>query len=360
MRIITIVGARPQFIKCGPLSRFLRRDNTEILVHTGQHYDPLMSDLFFRDLALPQPDYNLGVGSESHGVQTGEMLRRIEEVCLAENPNLVLVFGDTNSTLAGALAAAKLHIPVGHIEAGLRSFDRRMPEEVNRVLTDHCSDLLFAPTKTAIKNLVHEGITRGVYCTGDVMVDALQEHIAVAKRKSLILEELAVEPGSYSLATVHRAENTDDQFRLKSIMGALMEIGDVIFPCHPRTEKILKQFGIWEKAKNMINIIPPVGYPDMLVLEANSARILTDSGGVQKEAYILGKTCITLRNSTEWIETVAEGWNVLADADKDLIIDAVRKAAPSEERKNLFGDGRAAEHIADIIKSLEPDIKRII
>lgn len=348
MKILTVVGARPQFIKCAPVSRELRKEHQEILVHTGQHYDREMSDLFFEELKIPRPDHNLGIGSGTHGRQTGAMLAGIEEVILAEEPDLVLVYGDTNSTLAGALAAAKLHVPVAHVEAGLRSFDRRMPEEVNRVLTDHCSDLLLCPTETAVENLRREGITAGVHLTGDVMVDALLQHAEVAKR-SPVLADLGLERGHYRLATVHRAENTDDPARLAAIMRALGDLGDVVLPCHPRTEKMLKKAGLYEEAKRRIRLIPPVGYLEMLALESGAKTILTDSGGVQKEAYVLGVPCITMRETTEWVETVEDGWNVLVGSDYDAIVRAARTFAPERERSDVFGKGEAARAIARVV-----------
>ena len=253
-----------------------------------------MNKIFFDELRIAEPDYHLGVGSSTHGEQTGEMLKRTEEVLLEQKPDLVLVFGDTNTTLAGALAATKLHIKIGHIEAGLRSYDKKMPEEINRVLTDHCSDLLFCPTETAVENLKIEGITKGVYLTGDVMVDALRENIEIAETKSMILDELSLKPKEYYLATVHRAESTDEFIRLKSIVEVFCEFGNIVFPCHPRTEKYLRQFGLWDKLTKKAKVIKPVGYLDMLILEKNAKKILTDSGGIQKEAYILNLWCHVL------------------------------------------------------------------
>jgi len=307
MKIASVVGARPNFIKLAPVSKELRKEFDEVLVHTGQHYDYEMNKIFFDEMGIPEPDYNLGVGSGSHGYQTGEMLKRIEEVLMKEKPDLVLVFGDTNTTLAGALAAIKLHIKVGHIEAGLRSFDKRMPEEINRALTDHCSDILFCPTETGVKNLKNEGIAKGVYLTGDVMVDALQENIKIAEKKSKILDELDLKPEEYFLATVHRAENTDDFSRLRSIVDAFCEIVHIVFSCHPRTEKMFKKFDLWDRLQKSVKVIKPVGYLDMLVLEKNARKILTDSGGIQKEAYIFKVPCITLRENTEWVETIEDG-----------------------------------------------------
>ena len=354
MRVVTVVGARPQFIKMAPVSReFERVGGDEIIIHTGQHYDYEMDEVFFEQLKIREPDYYLGVGSGSHGYQTGEMLKRIEEVLMREKPDLVLVYGDTNSTLAGALAAVKLHIKVAHVEAGLRSFDKRMPEEVNRVLTDHVSDYLFAPTETAVKNLYNEGIRKGVYLTGDVMYDALLYNIKIARKNSKILKELGLKPKEYLLATVHRAENTDNKENLKSIIEAFVESEElIVFPVHPRTQKYLKAYGLMDKIKTAENVIltPPVGYFDMLVLEENARKILTDSGGVQKEAYFLKVPCITLRERTEWIETIEDGWNILVGANKEKILKAIKKVEPNGKTYTYkFGEGKASEKIVKIL-----------
>ena len=326
MKVASIVGARPQFIKCAPVSRELRKEHEEVLVHTGQHYDHGMSAVFFDELAIPEPDYNLSIGSGSHGHQTGAMLGAIEDVLLAEKPDLVLVYGDTNSTLAGALAAAKLHVPVVHVEAGLRSFDRRMPEEINRVLTDHCSDLLFCPTKTAVENLAAEGITEGVHLVGDVMVDAMSYNRGIAEERSRILEGVGVRPGEYLVITVHRPSNTDSQENMVAILGALAEAErPVVFPVHPRTRNSLKRYGLLGKMPENILVTEPLGYLDMIHLMAHAEKILTDSGGIQKEAYMLGVPCITLRENTEWVETVEAGWNVLVGAGREEIVDAIRR-----------------------------------
>ncbi|MDW8234486.1 MAG: UDP-N-acetylglucosamine 2-epimerase (non-hydrolyzing), partial [Roseiflexaceae bacterium] len=309
MNIVTIVGARPQFIKAAAVSRVLRLRHREVLVHTGQHYDANMSAVFFDELGIPPPDVNLAVGSASHGAQTGAMLAKIEEVLLAECPDWVLVYGDTNSTLAGALAAAKLHIPVAHVEAGLRSFNRAMPEEINRVLTDHISDLLLCPSETAVENLAREGITRGVVLIGDVMADALR--LAVERADDSVLESSGVQQGSYALATVHRAENTDDPLRLQGILTGLTLLDmPVIFPAHPRARRAIAALG-WTPPAHM-RLIDPVGYLNMIALMRGARVVLTDSGGVQKEAYWLGVPCVTLRDETEWVETVTCGWNTLA------------------------------------------------
>lgn len=354
MKIASVVGARPNFVKLAPVSRELRKRFGEIIIHTGQHYNYEMDKIFFDDLGIPSPKYHLGVGSGSHGYQTGEMLKKIEEILLQEKPDVVLVFGDTNSTLAGALSAAKLHINVAHVEAGLRSYNRRMPEEINRVLVDHCSDLLLCPTKTAVDNLKKEGITEGVHLTGDVMVDAQRDCLSIAEKKSKILEMLALEPKKYYLATIHRAENTDDPERLGSIVRALKELEDVVFPCHPRAEKCLKNLGLWESLNEQAKVIKPVGYLDMIAMEKNARKILTDSGGVQKEAYLLGVPCITLRDETEWVETVEDGWNVLAGADTDRIASLTREFNPQRRQRDVFGPGDASIRIAEKIAGLAP------
>lgn len=352
MKIVSIVGARPQFIKCAPVSRELRKEHEEILVHTGQHYDHGMSEVFFEELRIPRPDYNLGIGSGTHGRQTGAMLGAIEGVLEIEKPDMVLVYGDTNSTLAGALAAAKLHIPVAHVEAGLRSFDRSMPEEVNRVLTDHASDLLFCPTATAVANLATEGITKGVHLVGDVMVDAMNYNRTIAEERSRILEDVGVEPGDYLVATVHRPSNTDSPENMAAILGALGEADrSVVFPVHPRTRKFLREYGLLAEMPENIRVIEPLGYLDMLRLMAQAEKILTDSGGVQKEAYMLGVPCITLRENTEWVETVEAGWNVLVGAERERIISMIREFAPAGDQFPLFGNGQAAAVIAKIIPS---------
>ncbi len=343
MKVASIVGARPQFIKCAPVSRELRKEDREVLIHTGQHYDHGMSGVFFEELGIPKPDYNLGIGSGTHGRQTGAMLAAIEDVLDGERPDAVLVYGDTNSTLAGALAAAKLNIPVAHVEAGLRSFDRRMPEEVNRVLTDHCSEILFCPTETAVSNLAAEGIRNGVFLVGDVMVDAMNYNRGVAEERSRILEDVGVEPGDYLAVTVHRPSNTDSRESMAAILGALGEAGrPVVFPVHPRTRKFLGEYGLLGKIPGNVILTEPLGYLDMIRLMAHAEKILTDSGGIQKEAYLLGVPCITLRENTEWVETVESGWNVLVGAKRDRILDAVRHFSPLARQKNLFGEGNAS------------------
>ena len=348
MKVVSIVGARPQFIKAAPVSRILRRTCEEVLVHTGQHYDHEMSQVFFEELGIPTPDVNLGVGSGSHGQQTGEMLAGIERVLLTKDPAWVLVYGDTNSTLAGSLAAAKLHIPVAHVEAGLRSFNQAMPEEINRVLTDHVSDLLLCPTETAVRNLAAEGIHQGVYLVGDVMYDAVLHNSCIAQERSRVLEAVGVRPGEYLLLTVHRPANADNPARLATIVDALGQAGQpVVFLVHPRTQKMLSTLDV-QMPENLL-LQEPVGYLDMLALEGHARLILTDSGGVQKEAYWFGVPCITLREETEWVETVSAGWNVLVGADRDRIADAICNFAPPVDRPPLFGDGRAAERIVSLV-----------
>ena len=351
MKVITVLGARPQFIKAAPLSEALRKNHEEKIIHTGQHYDYQMSDVFFEELGIPKPDYFLGVGSKQHGAQTGEMLTRVEEILLKEKPDWVLVYGDTNSTLAGALAAAKLHIPIAHVEAGLRSYNRQMPEEVNRVLTDHISTLMFCPTDQAVKNLSLEGLTQGVVRTGDVMADALYYHARRAEERSL-QKNLRYPKKSYLLATVHRAENTDDPSRLQGIMHAFAQIeGQIVLPLHPRTKKLLKDHHL-TIPKN-VDVIEPVGYLEMIFLEKEAEFILTDSGGVQKEAYLWQVPCVTLRDETEWVETVNTGWNTLTGANPEEIVGAVmnyRNQPLPLHLENLYGNGRAS---AEIVAAME-------
>ena len=344
MKILTIIGARPQFIKAAAVSHVLRQKNMEVMIHTGQHYDYLMSDVFFNELEIPKPDHNLQVGSAKHSGQTGEMLIRLEPIFEQEMPDFVLVYGDTNSTLAGALVASKLQIPVAHVEAGLRSFNREMPEEINRILTDHVSELLFCPSQQGADNLKLEGITNGVHIVGDVMYDAILKYIALAEKKSNIVRSLNLEKGNYLLATVHRAANVDDPKRLFDILETLSMIGEtVVFPSHPRTLKAIKS-AEFSLGKN-IKLIEPVGYLDMLWLEKNARMILTDSGGVQKEAYWMGVPCVTLRNETEWVETAQTGWNIVAGVDRAKILSAVRDFPAPASRPALFGNGDASQQI---------------
>ncbi len=388
MKIVTVVGARPQFIKTAAVSRAIQALNREqglpgrprsrkriqeILIHTGQHYDYLMDRIFFEELKLSKPDYHLGVGSGSHAGQTGRVLERVETVLEKEKPEVVIVYGDTNSTLAGALAAAKLNIPVAHVEAGLRSYNRTMPEEINRLLTDHLSTFLFCPTDQAVLNLLKEGMQDGkekvVKKVGDVMYDSILYYSDLAEKKSPVLRNLGLftTPHSalpacpagrrtphYYLATLHRAENTDHPKRLRSILGALNEIGGhlpVVLPLHPRTRKMIQAYGLFSEAQR-IRLIDPVSYLDMLKLEKNAKAILTDSGGVQKEAYWFGVPCFTLRDETEWVEIVDRGWNQLVGTNKKRIVEAVRCREGTKrrrEKKNLFGDGKASEKIVWMI-----------
>jgi UDP-N-acetylglucosamine 2-epimerase len=351
MRVATVVGARPQFIKAAPVSSALRSaGHREILVHTGQHYDHGMSAVFFDELAIPEPDVNLGIGSGSHAAQTGRMLEAIERVLLDERPDAVVVYGDTNSTLAGALAACKLGTPLAHVEAGLRSFNRAMPEEHNRVLTDHCAEVLLCPTVTAVRNLAREGITAGVHLVGDTMYDAVVRFADVAAARSTALEDLRLEPRSYALATVHRAYNTDDAETLRRLVGALEALPTtVVFPVHPRTRARLAQLGL-DPASEQLRLIEPVGYLDMLVLERNARVVLTDSGGMQKEAYFLGVPCVTLRPETEWVETVEAGWNVVAGTDPGAIVAAAARTDwPVPPAPAVFGAGDAADRIVNIL-----------
>lgn len=354
MKVFTVVGARPQFIKAAPLSRALRKvGHSEFLLHTGQHYDHGMSQVFFDELDLPTANINLDVRSGGHGEQTGRMLAGIENALLSEKPDWVLVYGDTNSTLAGALAAVKLHIPLAHVEAGLRSYNRRMPEEHNRVLTDHCADLLFCPTKTAVENLAREGLTRGVHEVGDPMYDAVLLFSQKARERSKILQDLGLQKGCYVLATIHRAYNTDDPEILQTIFSALQDVKEpVVFPVHPRTRQKLRDYGLMDNVSSRENLIliDPVDYLDMLTLEQNARIILTDSGGIQKEAYFFAVPCLTLRPETEWVETVQSGWNLLVGFDREKIAAGLHHTFPSAgQQPGLFGDGHSADAITRIL-----------
>jgi UDP-GlcNAc3NAcA epimerase len=349
MKVVTVVGARPQFIKAAAMSRELRKRHKEIIVHTGQHYDYEMSEIFFRGLELPRPEINLEVGSGSHGTQTGVMLQGIEKALETERPDWVLVYGDTNSTLAGALAAAKLNIRIAHVEAGLRSFNRRMPEEINRVLTDHVSSLLFCPSDVSIHHLAAEGITKNVHCVGDVMLDVLQWAQERAKpRAKEILDGLGLKKRDYLLATVHRSENTDDPEKLSAILEAFNALDQtLVFPVHPRARKVIAAAGL--HLKPHVKIIEPLGYFEMLTGSASARMILTDSGGLQKEAYWLGVPCVTLREETEWTETVDAGWNILTGAAREKIVSAVRSFAPPASRPALYGDGQTAPKCVNLL-----------
>jgi len=353
MKILNIVGARPQFIKSCMLSKALKLNSKvkEVIVHTGQHYDNNMSNVFFKQLNLPVPDYYLGAGSGPHGEQTAKMLVELENIMVSVNPDIVIVYGDTNSTLAGSLAAAKLHIPIAHVESGLRSFNKKMPEEINRIITDHLSDYLFCPSNAAVKNLKREGIDKGVYQTGDIMYDSVLHFKPFAIQQSFILKELSLSEQKYYLATIHRAENTDDPNRLKSILEALQQLEtEVVLPLHPRTKNKINQFKLMDIiSSSSITLIEPLNYFDMLVTASKAKAILTDSGGLQKEAYMLQVPCVTFRDETEWEETVQAGWNHLAGTDSQIILNTVKTIRIPNEHPPLFGDGRTAERIAEIL-----------
>jgi UDP-GlcNAc3NAcA epimerase len=367
MKLVNIVGARPQFIKAAVISRAIKSENEcsenvhsqvqEVIVHTGQHYDENMDRIFFEELHIPTPQYNLGIGSGSHGQMTGKMLEKVEKVLLHERPDGVIVYGDTNSTLAGALAAVKLYIPLVHIEAGLRSFNRKMPEEINRVLTDTVSNLLFCPTQTALDNLAREKFKQGVYWVGDVMYDSFLFNKELADKKSIILKQLKLTKGKYVLATVHREENTDNRDRLESILNAFKKIASdgqaLVLPVHPRTRRSIRKLNIEDNLSEDIRLIFPVGYLDMICLMSNARVILTDSGGVQKEAYFAKVPCITLRNETEWPETLSNGWNHLAGTEFNSITEAFKKVVLRNVRtdENFFGEGCSGKKIVQIIRS---------
>jgi UDP-GlcNAc3NAcA epimerase len=357
-KVLTVVGARPQFIKAAPVSKALRESKQyhEVMVHTGQHYDERMSATFFDELDMQPADYNLGVGSASHAVQTGEIMKRLEAVLEKEEPEVVMVYGDTNSTLAAAITASKLHIPIAHIEAGLRSYNKKMAEEINRLVADHLSTLLFCPTTAALKNLEKEGITENAFNIGDVMYDVAVQFSEKAKEKSHILRDLGLREKEYILATIHRAENTDNRQRLSNIFSALEELGremPVVIPMHPRTRKMLFQWGL-KQTLGGIRMLEPVGFLDMISLERNARLIATDSGGVQKEAYFHQVPCMTLRDETEWVETIDARWNVLVNADT---VDGITETAQAclrflDERATIdeYGDGRASQKIVDALE----------
>ncbi|WP_155302398.1 UDP-N-acetyl glucosamine 2-epimerase [Desulfosarcina widdelii] len=379
MKIVTIIGARPQFIKSAPFSKAVQKLKSngdenkgtinELVVHTGQHFDANMSDVFFEELNIPKPAYNLQINSTSHGIMTGRMIESIESILMKEMPDWVMVYGDTNSTLAGALAAVKLNIPIVHVEAGLRSYNRKMPEEINRVLTDQCADCLFCPTRQAVKNLEREGFSNFIkdgslvefsdlrnlaleigathhpviINVGDTMYDAVLQFAEIARKKCRILDQLEIHPRQYLLATIHRQYNTDCPANLLEILSAFIEIDEpIIFPVHPRTKKYVDMTNLDLKSSK-VRCIPPVGYLDMLTLEQNSKSILTDSGGIQKEAYFFGVPCITLRTETEWVETVETGWNVVVGTDRKRIVETTKKLKMENPRPDMYGDGKAAE-----------------
>lgn len=358
MKLVTVVGARPQFVKAAALSRVLRSEHLiqEVLVHTGQHYDHGMSAVFFDELSIPQPAHNLGIGSGSQGAQTGRMLSALEQVMVDEKPDAVLVYGDTNSTLAAALAAVKLHLPLVHVESGLRSFNRRMPEEVNRVLTDHMANLLLAPTTKAVENLRKEGLHGAdVVNVGDIMYDAVLFYSEKAKATSEVLHRLGLSGAAFVLATVHRAENTDDDRRLAIILQALAGVAETIpvaLPLHPRTQHAIDRLGL-PGLPPAVKLLPPVGYLDMIQLESNASLVVTDSGGVQKEAFFARKPCVTVRDETEWVELVELGWNILAPlrTPEELatqILDAIGRRGTDA---SPYGDGTTANQIAALLKT---------
>lgn len=355
MRVITVVGARPQFVKAAVVSKYFKANPDvgieETVIHTGQHFDTNMSGVFFDQLNIPAPKFNLGISSATHGAMTGRMLEGIEKILLEEKPDALLVYGDTNSTLAGALAAVKLGVPLAHVEAGLRSFNMSMPEEINRILTDRVSNYLFCPTAAAVENLRNEGLRKSVFNVGDVMYDAALLFSDLAKSSSNIVDQYGLDE-PFVLVTCHRAENTDDLTRLRNIVDALEEISSekrVVFPIHPRTRKILEQQG-WDRQLREVHLLPPVSFLDMVQLERSAAVILTDSGGVQKEAYFYGVPCVTMRDETEWVETVTLGWNTLVGADRTRIVSAVsgaRKPVSSEAKP--YGTGHASAEIARLL-----------
>jgi UDP-N-acetylglucosamine 2-epimerase len=352
MKVISVVGARPQFIKAAPVCRALRRRHDEILVHSGQHFDYEMSDVFFEELGIPKPDFNLAVGGSSHGRMTGEMLGLLEELMIEQQPDVVLVYGDTNTTLAGGLAAAKLNIAVAHVEAGLRSFNRSMPEEVNRVLVDHLSDMLLCPTSTAVDNLAAEGVTEGVSLVGDVMLDTARffaEHVDPADA----LARFGVETGGYYLATVHRAATSDSAEHLSAVVRTFSTLDlPVLWAVHPRTAKNLEAFGLQKEVERSgrIKAVPPISYIDTVSLLRSAHALLTDSGGMQKEAYFFGVPCVTLREETEWVETVELGWNRLVGTDEVAIRSAVETITLPKERPAVYGDGHAAEAVVSALE----------
>jgi UDP-N-acetylglucosamine 2-epimerase len=350
-KIISVVGARPQFIKAKLLVDGLKEKGIDhALVHTGQHYDYEMSKIFFDELTIPRPRYNLNVGSHTPGKQLSLIIERLEKVLLKEKPEIVIAYGDTNSTLAAALTAVKLQITLCHVEAGLRSYNRTMPEEINRVVTDHLSDILFCPSQTAVNNLAKEGISDGVHLVGDIMYDLLLQFKDIASKDSKILSRLKLVPKNYLLATLHRPANADSATNIKRILRAFKEINQhIVLPLHPRTLRTLKKNAI--KLPPCVQLIKPVGYLDILTLEKNARIIITDSGGVQKESYWLGVPCVTLREETEWLETVKNGWNVLVGSDPDRLVEEIRRIKLPKKRPQLYGDGHTTPRIVNYLKN---------
>ncbi|WP_172119782.1 non-hydrolyzing UDP-N-acetylglucosamine 2-epimerase [Actinomyces faecalis] len=362
MRVMSVVGARPQFVKLAPVDAALRAHGTDhVIVHTGQHYDPMLSDVFFTDLGISAPQVHLGAGSGSHGVQTGTMLSSMDQVLDTHQPDWVLVYGDTNSTLAGALAAVKLHVPVAHLEAGLRSFNRRMPEEINRVLTDHAADLLLAPTQVAASHLEAEGLATRTVVVGDVMTDVLlSQRDAVAHRPSPVAQEMGLAPGSYSLATIHRAENTDDAERLEAVLTCLTEMDHpVVLLAHPRLVASCARHGMRLENRGSLRLHQPLAYPDLICSVLGARGVVTDSGGLQKEAFLLRVPCTTVRPQTEWVETVELGWNVLVEPGPQVARAASRPrpAEPAESVAHPYGDGHAATRVAQVLTEHLPRVR---
>lgn len=361
MKVASIVGARPQFVKAACLSKALRAVGKEVLIHTGQHYDRALSSVFFQQLGIPEPDYQLRTGSDTHARQTARMLEGIEAVLIKEQPELVVVYGDTNSTLAASLAAAKLHIPIAHVEAGLRSFNKQMPEEINRIVTDHLSTLHFCPSDNAVSHLAREGIVESVYQVGDIMYDCVLAFRGTALAQSKTVQELELQPRQYALATVHRAENTDSREKLLAILTALANLGrTVVLPLHPRTVSYIKKWGLQHLlASPRLQVCSPLSYLDMLCLLHHAEAVLTDSGGLQKEAYMMQIPCVTLRGETEWRETVQTGWNKLAPPDSvPSIVAAFESIEIPDSSPPVFGDGRTAQaivrHIKQYLRGTQP------
>ena len=357
MRILTVIGNRPQFVKAAAVSRLLREVHEELIVHSGQHYDDELSRIFFDELGVPAPDRQLDAGGGSNTAQTARILGLLEEVLAGTAPDLVLVYGDTNTTLAGALAGAQAGVTVGHVEAGMRSFDRSMPEELNRVLTDHASRLLLCSTETAMHNLRAEAATGEAHLVGDVMADVSLAFRPIAEERSTVLADQGLEAGSYVLATAHRTGNVDDPVRLERLVGLLESVpGPMILPLHPRTAARLEAAGLRERleAAPGMRLLPPLGYLDFTKLAMHARAILTDSGGVQKEAYLLGVRCVTLREQTEWVETVETGWNTLVGLDVEAALSALDRPTPAGERRELYGGGRAAARVCDVLGAYTP------